>query len=154
MMNVHFAAPVSLCRAALPGMVAKGEGSIINVASIAAFLPTGHALYDGTKAGLVAFSKGLQHELPDGIRIQALCPGLTITEFHDHLPGVRPPHTPQFFWRSAEEVVDISLAALGRGRVLCIPGWENKLAVWLATNRLTSPFFAASVKRDHRRRRK
>ncbi len=154
MTNVHIGAPTALCRATIPGMRARGYGTIINVASIAAFLSeTGSVMYCATKAYLVALSRGLQHELMDrGIRVQALCPGLTVTEFHDSLQNIRPPHTPRFLWRSPEEVVAVSLAALDRGKVVCIPGWENRLAKWLATNPLTSSFFAAAAKKSRLRR--
>jgi short-subunit dehydrogenase len=130
MARVHVDAPVRLTRAALPGMVARGRGAVINVASVAAFSPFSGAIYSGTKSFLVMFSEGLQTELMSkGIVLQALCPGLTHTEFHSvaemKLTGI-----PEMFWRTAAYVVQTSLRRLG-GRVICIPGWENKTVAFL-----------------------
>jgi short-subunit dehydrogenase len=85
MINVHIVASVRLCRAALPGMIARHHGAIINIASTAAFVPIpGHIMYNATKAYLVFFSEALQAELTaTGVHVQALCPGFTHTEFHD-----------------------------------------------------------------------
>ncbi|MBI1994364.1 MAG: SDR family oxidoreductase [Deltaproteobacteria bacterium] len=90
MIQVHVIATVRLCRAALPAMIARGRGWIINVSSIAAFMASPrNATYCATKAYLNLFSQGLQDELTGtGVRVQALCPGLTHTEFHD-IPGFK-----------------------------------------------------------------
>ena len=83
MIQVHVLASAVLARAALPAMQSRGRGGIINVASVAAFLPIGNPTYTATKGYLVNFSRALQNELLDsGIQIQALCPGFTYTEFH------------------------------------------------------------------------
>ena len=138
MIQVHVLATVRLCRAALPGMIARGRGSIINVSSIAAFMGSvRNATYSATKAYLNVFSEALQDELKgSGVRAQALCPGLTHTEFHDH-PGYGDYKTriPEFLWMKAEDVVAESLAALERGRVICIPGFKNRLIVAAIRNR-------------------
>ena len=80
MIQVHVLATVRLCRAALPGMIGRGRGSIINVSSIAAFMGSGrNATYSATKAYLNVFSEALQEELKgSGVRVQTLCPGLTV----------------------------------------------------------------------------
>ena len=137
MIQVHILATVRLCRAALPGMISRGRGSIINVSSIAAFMATPrNATYSATKAYLNVFSEALQDELKGtGIRVQALCPGLTHTEFHDH-PGYEDykRRIPEFFWMQAEDVVRESLDALKKGRVICIPGFKNRLIVAIIRN--------------------
>ena len=82
MIRVHVDATVRLTKAALPGMIDRGRGAVINVCSIAAFSPFSGAMYSGTKAFLVMFSQNLQAELRSkGIVVQALCPGMTHTEF-------------------------------------------------------------------------
>lgn len=153
MIQVHVLATVRLCRAALPGMIARSRGSIINVSSIAAFMPNPrNTTYSATKAYLNVFSETLQDELQGtGIRVQALCPGLTHTEFHDH-PGYEGYKTriPAFFWMSAEDVVAGSLDALEKGRVICIPGFKNRLIVALARNRLCSSVVKAVAARFQR----
>lgn len=139
MIQVHVVATVQLCRAALPGMIARGRGSIINVSSVAAFMPTpGNTIYSATKACVNVFSEALQNELKGtGVKVQALCPGLTHTEFHDH-PGYEIYKTkiPEFFWTSADDVVTESLEALKKERVICIPGFKNRLAVAAARSRI------------------
>ncbi len=134
--QVHVATTVRLCRAALPGMIARGRGGIINVASIAAFSPFSGPMYSGTKAFLVMFSENLQAELRDkGVVVQALCPGMTHTEFHDVI-SMDKSVVPAVFWMTAEKVVRTSLRRLGRGTV-CIPGWKNKTIAFLMRCPLT-----------------
>lgn len=139
MIQVHILAAVRLCRAALPGMIARGRGAIINVSSIAAFMASpGNTIYCATKAYLNLFSEGLQDELKGtGVQVQALCPGLTHTEFHEQ-PGYEGYKTrlPEFFWMSAEDVVRKSLNGLKKGRVICIPGFKNRLIAAVIRNRL------------------
>lgn len=139
MIQVHILATVRLCRTALPGMIARGRGSIINVSSIAAFMASpGNTTYSATKAYLNIFSEALQDELKGtGVRVQALCPGLTRTEFHDR-PGYEGYKTkiPEFFWMRAEDVVRESLDALKQSRVICVPGFKNRLLVAIIRNRL------------------
>jgi short-subunit dehydrogenase len=136
MLRVHVDATVRLAKAALPGMIARGRGGIINVASVAAFSPFSGAMYSGTKAFLVMFSENLQVELKDkGIFVQALCPGMTHTEFHE-VAAIDKAIVPRPFWMTAEEVVRISLRRLGRG-VVCVPGWKNKAVAFLMRCPLT-----------------
>jgi short-subunit dehydrogenase len=127
MVHVQIDAAVTLSRAALDGMVSRGRGAIINVASVAAFSAVSGPMYGGCKAFLVKFSEGLQYELEDkGVRIQALCPGMTHTEFHDVIKMDKST-VPAFMWMSATDVVRISLRTLGRRKVVCIPGLKNRL---------------------------
>jgi hypothetical protein len=151
MINVHIIAGVRLCRAALPGMIARHNGAIINVSSIAAFIPTpGNATYSATKAYLVTFSQALQTELAGtGVKVQALCPGFTYTEFHDSSEYEKFDRSqiPKMLWMSAEEVVRSSLKALGRSQVIYIPGLKNRLLVAMARNSITSPLLLALIRR-------
>ena len=130
MIRVHVDATVRLTRAALPGMIDRGRGAVINLSSIAAFSAFSGAMYSGTKAFLVMFSENLQDEVRrKGIVIQALCPGMTHTEFHQ-VAEIDKSIVPGFFWMTASQVVRISLRRLGRG-VVCVPGWKNKVIAFL-----------------------
>ena len=141
MVQVHVATTVRLCRAALPGMIARGRGGVINVASIAAFSPFSGPMYSGTKAFLVMFSENLQSELREtGVSVQALCPGMTHTEFHE-VAEIDKSIVPPALWMTAKEVVRISLRRLGRGAV-CVPGWKNKTIAFL----MRCPATAAGIR--------
>jgi len=141
MARVHIEAAVRLTKAALPGMIARGRGAVINVASVAAFSPLSGAMYSATKAFLVMFSENLQAELRSkGVVVQALCPGMTHTDFHE-VAVFDKAIVPKPFWMTAEEVVRISLRKLGRG-VVRVPGWKNKLIAFL----MRCPATAAGVR--------
>jgi short-subunit dehydrogenase len=85
MIQVHVTASTRLVHAAIPGMIARRRGTLINVASPSAFVPlSNNTVYSATKSYLISFSECLLLEVADaGIKVQALCPGLTYTEFHD-----------------------------------------------------------------------
>ena len=137
MVQVHITATVRLCRAAISGMIGRGRGAIINVASIAAFSSLSGPMYSGTKAFLVMFSDNLKSELRGtGVSVQALCPGMTHTEFHE-VVGMDKSIVPKILWMTAGEVVRISLRRLGRGAI-CIPGWKNKVIAFLMRCPLTA----------------
>lgn len=122
MVRVHVLAAVRLARAALPGMVARGAGAVVNVSSVAAFAPGGGVVYGATKAFLNHFSEALALEVAGtGVRIQALCPGFTRTEFHDRA-GIDASAISGWLWLEVDEVVEASLRSLSRGEVLCVPG--------------------------------
>ena len=132
MLMVHDAATLRLTHAALPGMLERKRGTIINVSSISGFLPVGNVVYSATKAFLNIFSLALGTELRgSGVKVQALCPGLTYTRFHDTPDFAKfdRKDIPKVFWMPAEAVVDCSLRALRRNRVIVIPGWKNRLIV-------------------------
>jgi short-subunit dehydrogenase len=136
MIQLHVLASVRLARAVLPGMIERDRGGIINVASLSAFITLpGDATYCATKAFLVSFSQALHEELREtGVRVQALCPGFTRTEFHgvEQLPESDLARIPAVLWSPADEVVAASLRALPRGPVVCVPGWKNRVIVALA----------------------
>jgi short-subunit dehydrogenase len=136
MHRVHVMAILHLCHAALRCMVARKQGAIINVSSVAAFtIGAGSVSYGATKAWINAFTKGLDAELRvvnSPVKVQALCPGFTITEFHDTL-GMDRALVPRWLWLSADYVVDTSLAALQSSKVIVIPSWKYKLPVTVMT---------------------
>lgn len=140
MIQVHVVATVRLTRAALAGMIVRGRGAIVNVSSVAGFLTgSGSLTYCATKAYLISFSQSLQAELKGtGVGVQALCPGFTYTGFHDTsaLKGFERSQVPKFLWMPADYVVDNSLKALEKGRVICIPSWKYRLIVALVTRPL------------------
>jgi len=141
MVQVHITMTVRFCRAALPGMIVRGRGGVINLASIAAFSSLSGPMYSGTKAFLVMFSDNLQRELRGtGVSVQALCPGMAHTEFHE-VAEIDKSVVPRALWMTAEEVVRISLRRLGRGAV-CVPGWKNKVIVFL----MRCPLTAAGIR--------
>jgi short-subunit dehydrogenase len=135
MVNVHMIAPMRLMRAALPAMLERRRGGIINVASLAAFMSLpGNANYCATKAYLMRFSRAVHGEVRrKGVSAQALCPGFVTTEFHDAQERVRMDRRgPAFLWMRAEYVVEQSLRAHDRGKSLVVPGFGYKMIYWLA----------------------
>jgi short-subunit dehydrogenase len=130
MLKVHIEAVLRLTGAAVPGMRERGFGGVVNVASVAAFLPRG--TYGATKAWVVNFTQGVARDLGgSGVRLLALCPGFTRTEFHQRA-GMGTGNIPRWAWLSAERVVDDALRDLARGRTLSVPGKRYKLAVAVA----------------------
>jgi short-subunit dehydrogenase len=134
MLHLHVLAPMRLTQASLPGMLARRSGAIINVSSIASFVyAPGSVNYCASKAYLTVFTEGLAAELVgSGVRVQALCPGFTRTEFHQRMGLDVASVRRRGPWLSAEYVVDTSLAAIDRGGpVVCIPGLRYRLVVGL-----------------------
>lgn len=141
MIQVHVLASISLTHAALPGMIDQGHGGIINVSSLAGLLPIRNVTYGASKAYLITFSEALQREIRGtGVKVQALCPGFTFTEFHDNreLTGFKRSKIPKPLWSSASQVVDESLKALQHGKTICVPGIINRFAALLGSTRLTT----------------
>ena len=131
MVRLHTLAPLRLTLAALPGLLRRNAGGVVNVSSVASFLASpGSVTYCATKAYLTVWSEGLAIELKaTGVRVQALCPGFTYSEFHQRM-GTRRRRAPAFMWLSAREVVTASLRALERGGpTVCIPGWQYRAIV-------------------------
>src|SRR5476651_2138204 len=119
-----------LTHAVAPGFVARGAGKIINISSIVAISPeTLNGVYGGSKAFVLAFSQSLQHELAQkGIRVQAVLPGATATEFWD-TAGLPVHNLPKGIVMSADDMVDAALAGLDQGEVVTIPSLPDK-AEW------------------------
>ena len=133
MIMVHNVAPVRFIRASLPRMLERDQGDIINVSSLGAYLNmVTLENYGATKAYLISFTESLHVALMGtGIRVQALTPGFTVTEFHSRLGADFTKE--QRTWMQPEEVVDESLRALGKGPVVCIPGFKRRFIVKLAS---------------------
>jgi short-subunit dehydrogenase len=132
MHRLHVLATLRLTHAALAGMVARGRGGVINVSSVAAFGSTpGGVSYCATKAWMNSFTEALALELKvagSPVKVQALCPGFTYTEFHDVM-GIDRKVIPGGWWMTAEKVVVASLRGWERGKVIVIPGLRYKLVV-------------------------
>jgi short-subunit dehydrogenase len=130
MMTVHMKAPMRFIHAALPRMIKQKNGIIINVASIGAFAPAPiNGIYGGTKSFLIVLTESLHMEVRrHGVRVQALCPGFTHTDFHSKM-GVEEElnKNKAVVWTTPERVTSISLKCLEKGKVVCIPGFTNKI---------------------------
>lgn len=135
MHRLHVLATERLCRAALPGMVARRRGAIVNVSSVAGFFATPASVsYSATKAWMNVFTEGLWLELKmlgSPVRVQALCPGFTYSEFHDVM-GVDRGRVARSLWLDADFVVGESLRGLDRGKLFVVTGWRYKLLVALS----------------------
>jgi len=129
MLDLNVRALVSLTRAFLPGMVARGHGRLVNVASNAAFQPVPFLTsYAATKAFVLSFTEGLAGELRGtGVVVQALCPGLTSTEFLEVAGTARGLLVNRLPAMSAEDVVACSLRGLDRRRLRVIAGLPNRV---------------------------
>lgn len=128
-LQVMVTAVAELTHRLLPGMLSRGYGRILNVASLAGLVPgsAGHTLYGASKALLIKFSQSLAAEVgPRGVHVTALCPGFTYSEFHD-VNGTRPlvSRLPSFMWMDARAVAEQGYDAVMRGRVVYVNGRVN-----------------------------
>jgi short-subunit dehydrogenase len=153
MHRLHVLATMRLTHAALAGMSARGRGAVINVSSVAGFVATpGSVSYCATKHWMNGFTEGLYLELRAArspVKVQALCPGFTTSEFHDRL-GFDRRRVPAGLWLRADDVVAQSLRGLERGTLFVVPGWQYRLAVWL-TKVLPAPLVRSLSTRRARR---
>jgi short-subunit dehydrogenase len=127
MIDLNCGALVDLCHAVLPGMIERKAGAILNLASTAAFQSgPGMAVYFATKAFVLSFSEALHEEVAaKGVRVTALCPGPTRTEFGE-VAGFRGNGAFDRISARSEDVVAMGLKALDKGRAVAIPGLVNK----------------------------
>ena len=127
MIDLNVRTLVELCHLVLPAMRERGEGAICNVASTAAFQPGPNmAVYYATKAFVLSFTEALHHELKgSGIRVSALCPGPTATEFGS-VAGTNISSALDRITGNAAQVVRAGLRGLDRNKAVVIPGWTNK----------------------------
>ncbi|MEO0878169.1 MAG: SDR family oxidoreductase [Pseudomonadota bacterium] len=144
-------------RLALPGMVECGYGRIIQVASLAGLLPgsSGHTLYGACKAFLISFSQSLAAEWNGkGVKVSALCPGLTYSEFHD-VNGARATVSklPKFMFMDAAPVIEAALRAVEDQHTVIVPGTWNKFLAWL-TKALPRPWGARLMANQSKRARR
>ena len=134
-LQVLVVAPCELTHRLLPGMIQRRYGRILNVASVAGLMPgsASHTLYGGAKALMIKFSQSLHTEQRgSGIHVSALCPGFTLTEFHD-VNGTRSVmnRLPRFMWLSVERVAREGYEALMKNQAIAIPGMPYKTLVTL-----------------------
>ncbi|HEY4030396.1 MAG TPA: SDR family oxidoreductase [Caulobacteraceae bacterium] len=134
----------------LPGMLSRGYGRIINVASVAGLIPglPGATLYGPAKAFLVRFSQGLNVEtLGTGVHVTALCPGFTRSEFHD-VNGTRgeADRLPKWMWLDADTVAELGYQAVEAGQAVRVTGIPNKL-IYAICSVVPDPWVLAFVGR-------
>ena len=143
-------AACGLAYGVIPGMVDRGRGTIINVASLAGVAPgaAGHTLYPGAKSLAIRFSQALDAELrAKGVRVTAVCPGFTLTEFAA-VNGTKAvmDEAPRRLFQTPAQVAEIAIRANLAGRVVVVPGWWNKVAAALM-HYLPEPLVSAIIRR-------
>jgi uncharacterized protein len=126
-LDLNVRAVLRLTHAAVRAMTARGSGQIINVSSVAGFVPRGgNATYSAAKAWVTMFSEGLAVQLAgSGVRVTAVCPGFTHTEFHERAHADMS-HVPQRMWLEASTVVAEGLADAAKGRAISVPSRQYK----------------------------
>ena len=134
-MQVMVTAVLDLTYRLLPGMLDRGWGRIINIASVAGMVPSpaGHTLYGASKAFVIRFSEALSSEnAPKGVHVTAVCPGFTWSEFHD-VTGTRDKmnNMPAFLWLKADDVAREGYEAVMKGRSVVVNGRIYQLLVWM-----------------------
>lgn len=130
MLKVHCEAVLRLTSAASGAMRERGRGAVVNVASVAAFLPRG--TYGASKAWVVQFTQGAAKDLAgSGVRLMALCPGFVRTEFHQRA-GMGTDNIPRWMWLDADKVVAAALSDLAHGKVVSVPDPRYKALMGLA----------------------
>lgn len=149
MIKVHVRAPLRLMHAALPQMIERGGGILINVSSLGGKTPfPKNSVYSATKSFLQVFSESLYLETyRSNILIQTLCPGFTQTRFHER-QGIKAAgfkSSGLMSWMTPDEVVEISLKNLRKGKILCVPGFWNK-ALWVVAGLLPRSLYYSMVK--------
>ena len=131
-LKLHVEVPMRLIHAALGPMLERGSGRIVNVASVAGFVP--FSTYGACKGWLISFSEWANGRYSSrGVTVTAVCPGFTRTRFHERmgLPR-REMGLPAWMWLDAREVVRASLRDIARGRSRSVPTLRYKLAVALS----------------------
>ena len=146
LLRLNVRAVLRLTHAALPPMVARGSGRVLNVSSVAGFAPGARgATYSASKAWVTNFSESLHLQYaPQGITVTALCPGFTRTEFHARA-GMDVSGVPSALWLRADRVVRVALDDLDAGRPLSVPGLQYKALV--AAGRVVPSRLRAAVVR-------
>jgi uncharacterized protein len=156
MHQLHVMATMRLSHAALRGMTARGKGGLINVSSVASFGQSpGSVSYCATKAWMTSFTEGLHLDLLSAglpVRVQALCPGFTRSEFHDAM-GMDTGSIPRWLWCTAEDVVTESLDGLAKGKVVVIPGRKYRALVCVMRWVPRSLYYRHAVRYGRRTRR-
>jgi short-subunit dehydrogenase len=123
-------APLRLAHAALGAQVARGHGGVINVGSVASYLPRG--TYSAAKAWVNSFTQWAHNEYePQGVTVMALLPGFTKTEFHERM-GVSRGSAPDWMWLDVDDLVREALEDYDKGKVFCIPSVQYKVVATAA----------------------
>ncbi|MDF9276352.1 SDR family oxidoreductase [Arthrobacter sp. EH-1B-1] len=129
---IHLTVPLALSHAALQGMLARGSGQIVNVASVAGFTPRG--TYGALKAAMINFSTWANFAYKSrGVTVMALCPGFVHTEFHQRM-GMDKGSVPRWMWLDAQGVVGAALKDLSAGKAVSIPSLRYKVLAFVARN--------------------
>lgn len=140
MLDVLVTTVMRLTHAALPGMIARGSGAVLNVSSVAGWITGG--TYSASKAWVTVFSESLSIELAGtGVHVTAVCPGFTHTEFHQRA-SMEMDALPEWMWLDTQEVVDRALADVRKGRPVSVAGAQYK-ALSLAAQYLPRPLVRA-----------
>ena len=144
-LDVLVTAVMRLSHAALEPMLVRGSGEIVNVSSVAGYLPRG--TYGAAKAWVTSFSAWANvHYRPRGVRVMALCPGFVRTEFHARM-GSDTSGIPPFLWLDADDLVDAALSDLRAGRAVSVPSKRYKTLV-AVSRALPRPVLERVVRRD------
>jgi short-subunit dehydrogenase len=131
LLNLNVYAVMRLSLAALPGMVARRRGGVLNVSSVAGFAAVmPGSTYSASKAWVTNFSESVGQSVSRfGVRVMALCPGYVRSEFHQRA-GINMTKTPDWLWLDADQLVRDALRDLRRGKLVSVPNWKYKMAVF------------------------
>ncbi len=151
MLKIHVEVPLMLIHQVLPTMMNNGSGIIINVSSLAAYMPAaGNTMYTSTKSFLKNFTESLHMDVNHyGIKVQCLCPGFTHSDYHRNL-SISADHMKQGlnYWMKPSEVVDYSIYCLNKGQVICIPGFLNRVVSHLVVTVPRSLYYWIALKME------